>query len=109
MAVLLHLLFLINVSGPERPPPGETKETGKRCRGEKKNQQEMRAQPSLGDQSIGFPRQSNLKWQQSSKMFLSLSRPRWTRDFAPGNERFRRSATSLSGKPPISDSRSASR
>jgi hypothetical protein len=36
MAVLLHLLFLTNVSGLERPPTGETKETGKRCRGEKK-------------------------------------------------------------------------
>ena len=45
MAVLLHLLFLTNVSGPGRPPPGETKEIGKRCRGEKK---------SAGDASAAF-------------------------------------------------------
>jgi hypothetical protein len=61
MTVLLHLLFLTNVSGPECPPPEETKEIWKRCKGEKKNQQEIRAQPSLGCQSIGSPWQSNLK------------------------------------------------
>src|SRR5215471_11917692 len=83
LAVLLaqcHVNRSVSFSECERAsnaPQGERrKRSGKDAAGEKKNQQVMRVQSSFGRQSIGAPRQSNLKWQQSRNALLSLSRPR---------------------------------